>query len=139
MTWAPKSLKNFHFNRILFSKLYIIWTKKVRRNYLSWNWRRTQNLEGNQLVVSKLTYGIWQILNWALKSFINFHLNGLLLRKVYIIQAKNVQRSYLSWHWRVMQNLIKKWLAAWKMILQIFTRALETVKIETLVGSFCPK
>ena len=36
--------------------------------------------------------------------------------------------SYLSWHWRVMQNLKKKWLVVWKMsweIWQIFTRALK--------------
>ena len=37
-----------------------------------------------------------------------------------------------------MQNLKKNWLVAWKMtrgILQIFTRALESVKIGTLIRS----
>ena len=52
-----------------------------------------QNLEGNRLVVSKLTYGLWQILTWALKSFNNFHFNGLLLRKVHIAQAKKKYRG----------------------------------------------
>ena len=50
--------------------------------------------------------------------------------------------SYLSWHWRMMQNLKKNWLVAWKMtwgILQIFTRELESVKIGTLIRSFCRK
>ena len=47
-----------------------------------------QNLERNRLVVSKLTWGIWQILTWALESLKNFHFNGLLLSKVYIIWAK---------------------------------------------------
>ena len=35
----------------------------------------------------------------------NFHFNGLLLCKVYIAWAKKVQRSYLSWNWRGIQNL----------------------------------
>ena len=49
--------------------------------------------------------------------------------------------SYLSWHWRVMQNLKKNWLAVWKMtwgIWQNFNRALKNVKIGTLMESFCP-
>ena len=32
----------------------------------------------------------------ALKSLKNFHVNGLFLRKLYIVSAKTVQRSYLS-------------------------------------------
>ena len=51
LTWAFESLKNFHFNVFLFSKVYIAWAKKVQRRYLSWNWRGTQNLERNQLVI----------------------------------------------------------------------------------------
>ena len=40
------------------------------------------------------------------------------------------------------KNLKKNWFVAWKMtwgILQIFTRELDSVKIGTLIGSFCPK
>ena len=65
----------------------------------------TQNLKRNRLAISKLTWGIWQILTWALESLINFHFNRLLLSKVYIVWAKKVQRSYLSWNWRGIQNL----------------------------------
>ena len=36
----------------------------------------------------------------------DFHFNGLLLNKIYIVWAKKVQRSYLSWHWRL---LLGKW------------------------------
>ena len=92
-----------------------------------------------------LKIGISNLTNFDLeysKSLKNFHFNGLLLSKVYIVWAKKVQRSYLSWHWRVMQNLKKNWLVAWKMtwgILQIFTRALKSVKIGTLIRCFCPK
>ena len=54
---------------------------------------------------------------------------------------KKVQRSYLSWHWRVMQNLKENWLLLSKMtwgIWEIFTRALESLEIGTLIGFFCP-
>ena len=50
--------------------------------------------------------------------------------------------SYISWHWSVMQNLRKNWLLVWKMtwwIWQIFTRTHGSVKIGTLMGSFCSK
>ena len=55
LTWGLKSLKDFHFNGLLMSKLCIVLAKKkVQRSNLSWNWRGIQNLERNQLVVSKL-------------------------------------------------------------------------------------
>ena len=99
-----------------FWAMYLLFElKKVLRSYLSWHWRGIQNLERNRFVVSKLTYGIWQTLTWALESLENCHFNGLLLRKIYIFWAKKVQTSYLSWHWRVMQNLKRNWLVVWKM------------------------
>ena len=42
-------------------------------------------------------------------------LMGLVLTKVYNFWPKKVQRSYLSWHWRVMQNLKRNWHAAFKI------------------------
>ena len=76
-----------------------------------------------------------------IRNLTNFDLSTRLLNKVYIVWAKKVERSYLSWHWRVMQNLKKNSLVAWKMtgIRQIFTRAIESVKIGILMGSYCPK
>ena len=99
---------------------------------MSWRWRMMQNLERNRLVVSKLTWGSWQILTRALEGLKNFHFNGLLLNKAYIVWAKKVQRNYLSWQWRVMQNLKKNWFVVWKMtwgIWQIFTRSLKVSKL----------
>ena len=54
-------------------------------------------------------------MTWALESFNNFHFNGLLLSKVYIVQVKKVQRSYLSWNWRGIHNLKKNRLAISKL------------------------
>ena len=45
----------------------------------------------------------------------NFRFNELLLSKVYIVWAKKVQRSYLSWNWRGIQNLERNRLAVSKL------------------------
>ena len=61
----------------------------------------------------------------------NLHFDRFLLCKVHNVWLKKVQWSYLSWHWRVMQNLKKNWLVVWKMtwgIWQIFTRAFKNLK-----------
>ena len=58
----------------------------------------------------------------------NVNFDWFLLCKVYNVWPKKVQRSYLQWHWIVMQNLKKNQLVVWKMawtIWQIFTRAFE--------------
>ena len=52
----------------------------------------------------------------VLESLKKLHFNRHLLGKVHIAWAKMVHRSYLSWHWRVMQNLKKKtdlWFGKW--------------------------
>ena len=61
------------------------------------------------------------------------------MKKVCNVWTKKVQKSYVSWHWKVMQNLKKNWLVVWTMtivIWQIFTRALESLKIGTFMDPF---
>ena len=45
----------------------------------------------------------------------NFHFDGILLSKVYKVLDEKVQKSYVSWHWRVMQSLQKtdSWFQKW--------------------------
>ena len=132
---------NLYFDRLLLLKVYKISAKKVQRSYVSWYWRVMQNLKKKQFAVSKMTR-IWWILIQALKSLQNLHFDWSPLCKVYNVWPKKVQRSYLSWHWRVMQNLKKNWLVVWKMtwgIWQIFIKTFESVRIGTFIGSFCPK
>ena len=67
----------------------------------------------------------------------HLHFHWFLLCKVFKVWPKKVQRSYLSWQQRVIQNLKKNWLVVWKMkwgIWQIFTRVLESLKIGSLMG-----
>ena len=53
-----KCFKNLHFSRLLLTKVYNIWTKKVQKSYVWWHWRLMQNLKKNWLVLSKMTWGI---------------------------------------------------------------------------------
>ena len=116
LTRALKILTNFHFKGLLLSKVYIIWDKKVQKVYLSWQWRVMQNLERNWRFVSKLTRGIRQIFTRTLGSLKTFYVNGLLFINIYIAWLKKVQRSYLLWHWIVMQNLERNWFIFSKLI-----------------------
>ena len=69
------------------------------------NMKNYAKFEEEKTCLSKLTWGIWRIVTRALESFKSFYFNELLLSKVYIVQAKKVHRSYLSWNWRRIQNL----------------------------------
>ena len=123
MTWgicqiftrALESVKNWDFDGILLSKVENLWASNFQRSYVSWQWRMMQNLKRSWLVIPKLTWGIWWILTGALESLKDLGFNGLLATKIYNVRAKKVQKSYLSWHWRVIQNLKKHWLVVWKM------------------------
>ena len=71
---------------------------------MSWQWRMIQKLNKNWLVVFKLTWGTFDSKNFWKKLYFNC----LLVTKVYNAWAAKVQRSYLSWHWRVNANFEKK-------------------------------
>ena len=113
LTRALESLKNFHFNVLLLSKVYIVWAKKVPKSYLSWNWIGIQNLERNRLVVSRLAKGIWQILTWALESLKNFHFHGLLLHILFELKKYRgvISQDIAEWCriWRKTDLLLRKW------------------------------
>ena len=100
-------------------------------------------IEEEMIFILKLTWGIWQILTRVLESLQNLKFKWAPFDQcIYNVWAKEVQRSYLSWHWRVIQNLKENRLVVWRMrwrIWEIFIKALESVKSGTLMGSFCPK
>ena len=148
ITWAIWQI----FTRTLESwdsKLGLLWGTVIpSRKYMSLKFSgelcvmiMIQKLKWNWLVSSKLTWGVWQILIQALESLKNLHFNWLPLTKVYNIWAKKVQRSYVWWHWILMQNLKENRFVLSKMtgIWEIFTRALESLEIGTSMGFFYPK
>ena len=54
--------------------------------------------------------------------------SGFLLSKSYEFSAKIVHKSYLSWHWRMMQSLRKNWLVVSNMRWRIWCVFTQTRK-----------
>ena len=61
LTGALKNPQNLHFKRMLLTKVCNVWANKVQRSYVWWYGRLIQNLKENFLMVSKMTWRIWQI------------------------------------------------------------------------------
>ena len=73
----------------------------------------------------------FQNFNYSREISPNLYCDKLLLLKVYKISAKKVERSYVSWQWRMMQRLKRNWLVVLKLtwgIWQILTQALNSLK-----------
>ena len=63
-------------------------------------------------------------------------------KKIKYILAKKLHQSYLSWHWRVIQSLMKNWLFVWKItrgIRWILMQAVESLKICIFMVCSCQK
>ena len=89
-----------------------------------------------------LKNGIRNLVNFhvSCRKFENLHFGWNLLYKAYKDLDEKAEKSYLSWHRRVMQSLMKNWLFIWKMtwgIWWILTWAVGSLKICTLMGYFC--
>ena len=70
----------------------------------------------------------------------NWHFDWIRLSKAYKYLDEKVQKSYVSWHWRVMQSLKKNWLLVPKMtwaIWWILMRAVSSLKNSTMMCYFC--
>ena len=100
--------------------------------FFSWNFISIQQKE-------LIKVQIWWNFTWAAEKS---HFDGLLLSRSYKVPAKKVQKSYLSWQWRMIQGLKKIWVLFSNMtwgIWWILMRAVESLKIFTFMGLFCKK
>ena len=144
----PTTVQNFRlltaqvkFHQICTLIGYFCWKyikfqlKKVWRKYVSWYQRVVQNLKKNLFFVSKMTR-IWWILIRALKRLKNLHFDWSLLCKVYNVWPEQVQKSYISWRWRVMQNFKKTdlWFGKWHEEFAKFSS--EHLKVSNMVFSW---
>ena len=71
-----------------------------------------------------------------------FAVDWFLFSKAYKTLDEKLQKSYLSWHWSVMENLKKNWLLVSKMtwqISQILMREFEIVHFDVLLLSMAYK
>ena len=112
--WALKNLKNLDFNELFLTKVYNVWAKKMYRGVMfdcteDWCkiWRQTE------LYFLKIG------------SFFGC------FSKVENVWGWNLQGSYVSWEWRMMQNLKRNWLvnSKWTWVIWwILRRALENLE-----------
>ena len=137
---SSRKSENLHFDGLLLSKAYKVLDEKVQKSYLSWHWWVMQSLKKNWPLVPK--NDMTNLVNFHMSSGKsgNLHFDVLLLLIPCKVSAKKVQKSHLSWHWRMIQTLKKNSLIVWKMtwiIWSTLTQALENLKICTLMGYFC--
>ena len=83
----------------------------------------------------------FQTFSCSSKISSNLYFDRLLLLKAYKLSAKKVHRNYVSWPWRVMQNLNKNWFVVSKMtrIWWICPEHSKVSKTCILIGSYCAK
>ena len=128
-------------NAILLSKVENVWA--LQGSYVSSQWRVMQKLKRNWLVSSKLTWGIWQILTWALKNLKNLHFNGLLLNKVYNFWAKRSIGEFCLMALKTDATSEGKLTCAFKIdmrnLANFHQSMFGSLKIGTLMGSFYSK
>ena len=62
---STRKSKTLLFYWLLWPKYIMFELRKVQRSYVWWHWRLMQNLKEKWLVLSKMTWGIWQIcIDW---------------------------------------------------------------------------
>ena len=155
--WPVVSLSNWGISWILTQTLkspkiplrwailpreYEVWAKKIQRSYLSWHWTVMQNLNKPWPCGFKNGMRNWVNFHYSAQKYEKVYIDGLFLSKGYNVSARKFQRDYVSWHWRVMQNVKKNWLVAVNMTKEIWLiirRAGKSLKICTFIGSFCPR
>ena len=93
---------SFRWNYIKFQ------LKKVWRIYITWHWKVIQNLKKSWFAVSKMKRVWWILFEVSSQISQNFPFDWFLFCKVPNLWLKKVQRSYLTWHWRVMQKFEEK-------------------------------
>ena len=91
-------------------------------------------------VVSKLAWGIGWTFIKAVKNLKICTFMGSFCPKRNASAGK-VQINYVSWHWKVMQNVSENWLVTWKMTRNLVNFHASSWKSENLhlMGFFCRK
>ena len=119
----PTTQKSKYFTSTGYFCLKYIWFELKNREELS-----SMILNSEQwckiwinpdLAVSKMAWGIGWTFIRALKSLKIINWWSLFVQSIYIyiciyVSVRKFQRNYVSWHWRVIQNLKESWFVAWK-------------------------
>ena len=122
MTWDDiwrfwlntRKSQNLHFNELLLTKVYNAWAKNYRGVMRPHTKDRHELRKKNDLQFYRW-YEEFGEVHQSTTKILKFALWDTFLFKVYNFWAKKLQRSYVSWHWRVMQYLRKTdwWFEKW--------------------------
>ena len=93
---ALKNLKNLYFNGLLLTKVYNVWARKKYRGAICGHRRLMKNLKKNGLVLSKMTWRIWQIFVYRLKNT-DFVLESKMAELNQNKNSKQPDRPYTAW------------------------------------------
>ena len=122
--YSTQKFEKLYIDGLFLSKAYNISAKK------NWGGLCVMTLKGDAKFKGKLTCGfkndIRNLINFHVSSWKseNLHLDWIILSKGYKDLDEKIQKSYVSWHWRVMQSLKKKTWGIW----WIFTQPLKGPK-----------
>ena len=129
---ALENLKNLNFNKLLLTKVYNVWAKKKYRGVIfdcTADWWKIWGQTDLYFLKWPEEFGklspehVWKSKIWVF--------SWVLLSKVENMWAWNLQGSYVSWEWRMTQNLKRNWLANSKLtwvIWWILSQALENLE-----------
>ena len=131
---------------------FALWLDPFVQSIPIFRWKRTEELylmtlKSDAKFEEKPTLGskndMRNLVNFNVMSKSESLLFDVLLSSIaYEVSAKKLQKNYLSWHWKKIQTFRKNWLFVWKMTWEIWwtlTRAVESLKVFTLMGYFCRK
>ena len=112
---AHKSLQNLHFDLSLLCKVHNVWPWKnteelsfmTLKSYAKFEKKLTCGLENNMRNLTNFHQNTRKCQNWCFPE--------ILLFKVENAWAKDLQRTYVLWQWKMMQKLERNWLATSKL------------------------
>ena len=114
---------NLHVDGLLLSKAYKVLDEQLQKSCL-------MTLKSDAKFEEKLTLGSRN----NMRNMVNFNASSS--------KSEKVQKSYLSWYWRVIQTLKKNYFFVWKLtwgIWLILVGAVKSLNICTLMGYSCWK
>ena len=117
MDFHPTTQKSKSFTSIgYFCPKYIRFElKKIQRSHLSRHGTAMQKLNKPWPCGFKNGMRNWVNFHWSTQKSEKLYIDGLFLSRANNVSVRKFQRNYVSWHWKVMQNLKENWHVAWKI------------------------
>ena len=129
---------NLHFDVLRLSKVYYVWAKKSTEELCVITLKNDAKFEEELTCALKKwreQFGAF----WCSNQ--NFHINGLLLTKVYNAWAKTVQRIYVSLYWNQCKFWRKSdlWFHKWHEEFGEFHQSTQRSQNLCFERLFCPR